>query len=140
MSTRTIREIREDRGLTVEELARRSGISAKTILMYELRPPLRPQRRTIAGLARALDATPESICVSIGTQKMQPGGGIPGNILISVLNLVDREIQTIQGDLMKLSTYADSHGAGAASRIGEMLGKRLDEMLGVQKCLIDMLP
>jgi transcriptional regulator with XRE-family HTH domain len=51
-----LRRIREERGLTVGELAQKSGVSATTIRVAE-RGPREPSDDTVARLARPLGLT-----------------------------------------------------------------------------------
>ncbi len=51
-----LRRIREEKGLTVEELAKKSGVSATTIRVAE-RGPREPSGDTVARLARPLGLT-----------------------------------------------------------------------------------
>ena len=51
-----MRRIREERGLTVEELAQKSGVSVTTIRVVE-RGPREPSDDTVARLAKPLELT-----------------------------------------------------------------------------------
>ena len=53
-----VRRVREEKGMTQEDLARRSGVSRDVIARLEL-GEREPSVRTLAGLARALGIRPE---------------------------------------------------------------------------------
>ena len=55
-----LRRIREEKGLTVEELAEKSGVSVTTIRVAE-RGPREPSDDTVAKIARPLGLTFEEV-------------------------------------------------------------------------------
>jgi transcriptional regulator with XRE-family HTH domain len=55
-----VRRVREEKGMTREDLARRSGVSRNAIARLEL-GEREPSVRTLAGLARALGIQPEAL-------------------------------------------------------------------------------
>jgi transcriptional regulator with XRE-family HTH domain len=63
-----LRAQRLARGWSRSELARRAGLSARAVLLYEDKG-FRPRTATLARLAQALGLPPEAL---------EPGGPVPG--------------------------------------------------------------
>src|SRR4051812_11616277 len=73
-----LRRHRRDAGLTLEELAEASGVSARAISDMERGRSLGPQRRTMAALAGALNLPPEEQAALLGAAKAGRSRERPG--------------------------------------------------------------
>jgi transcriptional regulator with XRE-family HTH domain len=49
----TFKELRKSKGLTMGKLAEKSGVSAKTISLYEQSPPSRPGKKVMSKISGA---------------------------------------------------------------------------------------
>jgi len=56
-----IRDLRRRKGMKVEQLARKAGISEKTLRLIEKNQTTRPHPETVSVIAKALDVEPESL-------------------------------------------------------------------------------
>lgn len=65
----TIRDLRRRKGMTLEHLARRAGISEKTLRSLEKDNTNTPHPETIASIAKALSVEPESLFPSSSSVK-----------------------------------------------------------------------
>lgn len=110
------------KGLTMEQLAKQSGISSKTISLYELNPPGRPSQKVVQGLCRALEIGPDNLLELIGSIKgPAEGAGIHAphedvmeltDVHISrILALIDKEILELQHLMTECASFTDDHPA-----------------------------
>ncbi|HOO44749.1 MAG TPA: XRE family transcriptional regulator [Deltaproteobacteria bacterium] len=118
----SLRQLRKMKGLTMEQLAKKSGISSKTISLYELNPPGRPSQKVVQGLCRALEIAPENLMELIGSKRAQvKGSGIHGaeeevtellDMHVSrILALIDKEVLELQHLMTECASFADDHPA-----------------------------
>lgn len=63
-----LREVRESKGITQEELEKASGISRQTISSIENKKTTRVMSSTLIALAKALDASVDEIFFADGVQ------------------------------------------------------------------------
>ena len=114
----SIKEIRKARGLTLETLSKQCGVSAKTILQYEHKPPKRPSRKVVDKLSQGLGISAEDLLHIIQT----PGHGMgvlgeQGVIELSdahmakILGLVEKEIRELQLLLLEYADIQSQHPA-----------------------------
>lgn len=64
-----IRELRQEKGLTLAEVAELTGFTASSISQYEMERRDNPSRATIERFAKALDTTPDYL---MSAEKREP--------------------------------------------------------------------
>ncbi len=119
-----LKQLRKMKGLTLEQLAKLSGVSSKSISLYEHTPPGRPSGKVVQGLSRALEISPEELLMVIGIpgkDQGAPGRGMveaPEDVIeleeahVSRLTaLVEKEIVELQHLLMECASFAEDHPA-----------------------------
>jgi len=110
------------KGLTMEQLAKQSGISSKTISLYELNPPGRPSQKVVQGLCSALEISPDNLLEQIGLKRSEAeGSGIhaPHEDIMEltevhinrILTLIDKEILELQHLMTECASFTDDHPA-----------------------------
>jgi predicted ATPase/DNA-binding XRE family transcriptional regulator len=121
----TLREIREARGLTQEELASRAGLTAKAVSALERGERKRPYPHTVRSLADALnlsDAERASLLAAVpgrgGAATATPDTAVIPILPVSLTPLVGRkqEVEEISGllgqEMVRLLTLTGAGGVG----------------------------
>ncbi|MGC9323131.1 MAG: helix-turn-helix domain-containing protein [Desulfomonilia bacterium] len=119
---KTLRELRKSRRLTMGKLASMSGVSAKTISLYEATPPKRPSRKVISKLAGALDVSPDELLGTIVQETRTKGSEkdmIQGEESIQldeihvsrILSLIDREVSELQQLMVDCAALCEDNPA-----------------------------
>lgn len=138
-----LRSIRKTRGLTMEQLASASGVSSKTISLYEHTPPKRPSRKVVDKLSQVLDISPDALLDTLGSGGM-PGAGPcpldPGEAIeledfevTRVMVLVEKELQGLHQLVIESASLADDWPAAAKSM--EYLSGDIDLLIGIRRKL-----
>jgi len=108
---KTFKELRKAKGLTMGALADLSGVSAKTVSVYEQEPPARPSRKVVGKLSEALKVKPEELMACIYPAKK--GAGAQGgefsedNIMLEemhvnrLVRLIDKELEELRYILLE---------------------------------------
>jgi transcriptional regulator with XRE-family HTH domain len=76
----TIRELRRRKGMKVEQLARKAGISEKTLRLIEKNQTTTPHPETVSLIAKALNVEPEALFPppqAVGPDTTTPPFGVP---------------------------------------------------------------
>jgi len=120
-----LRSIRKTKGLTMEQLASASGVSSKTISLYEHTPPRRPSRKVVDKLSRALDISPDILLGSIGSKPKAFKGPVqeePAETIeledfqvARIMVLVEKELQGLHQLVIESAALADDYPAVARS-------------------------
>jgi transcriptional regulator with XRE-family HTH domain len=108
---KTFKELRKSKGLTMGRLAELSGVSAKTVSVYEQEPPARPSRKVVGKLSDALKINPEELMACIYPTKkrsgVRAGETIEGNIMLEemhvnrLVRLIDKELEELRYILLE---------------------------------------
>ena len=116
---KTFKELRKSKGLTMGSLAELSGVSAKTVSVYEQEPPARPSRKVVGKLSEALKIKPEELMACIYPAKK--GTGVRGsvttedNIMLEemhvnrLVRLIDKELEELRYILLESVELADDY-------------------------------
>jgi transcriptional regulator with XRE-family HTH domain len=117
----TLKELRKSKGLTMGKLAELSGVSAKTISLYEQSPPARPSKKALSKISSALGISPEDLRATLFPEKRRAKGrpaGIPEeNIMLDeshvtrLLRLLDKEIEELRYLMVDCANLAEEHPA-----------------------------
>jgi transcriptional regulator with XRE-family HTH domain len=117
----SLRELRKAKGLTMGKLAELSGVSAKTISMYEQSPPARPSRNALSKISGALGIDIEELRAKLFPERKRSKGRTPDvpeeNILLDeihvnrILRLLDKEIEELRYLLVDCGNLAEDHPA-----------------------------
>ena len=118
---KTFKELRKSKGLTMGKLAELSGVSAKTISVYEQDPPARPSRKAIGKLSGALRISPEELTAYIYPSKKRTRSRdnimLQGNIMLDeihvnrLLRLIDKEVEELRYVLLEGVELTDDYPA-----------------------------
>jgi len=118
---KTFKELRKLKGLTMCKLAELSGVSAKTVSVYEQEPPARPSRKVMGKLSDALQISPEELMDAIYPSKKRSGTrdseGPDGNIMLDeiqvnrLLRLIDKELEELRYILLEGVELTDDYPA-----------------------------
>lgn len=138
-----LRSIRKTRGLTMEQLASASGVSSKTISLYEHTPPKRPSRKVVDKLSQVLDISPDALLDTFGSRG-KPGAdpcrSDPGEAIeledfevARVMVLVEKELQGLHRLVIESVSLADDWPAAAKSM--EYLSGDIDLLIGIRQKL-----
>jgi transcriptional regulator with XRE-family HTH domain len=108
---KTFKELRKAKGLTMGRLAELSGVSAKTVSVYEQEPPARPSKKVVGKLSEALKIKPEELMACIYPSKKrsgaQGGNAADGNIMLEemhvnrLVRLIDKELEELRYILLE---------------------------------------
>jgi transcriptional regulator with XRE-family HTH domain len=108
---KTFKELRKSKGLTMGRLAELSGVSAKTVSVYEQEPPARPSRKVVGKLSGALKINPEELMACIYPAKkgagVRGGGTTEDNIMLEemhvnrLIRLIDKELEELRYILLE---------------------------------------
>lgn len=138
---KTFKELRKSRGLTMGKLAGLSGVSAKTVSVYEQEPPARPSRKVLGKLAEALKVTPEELMTCMYPDKKRSGAkgreNAQGSIMLEeihvnrLLRLIDKELDELR--YMLLDSVELTEDYPAVGRCMDMVGSDID-LLSEIKC------
>jgi transcriptional regulator with XRE-family HTH domain len=117
----TLKELRKSKGFTMGKLAELSGVSAKTISLYEQSPPSRPSRKALSKISGALGVTSEELRTSLFPEKKRTKGRSPEmpeeNIMLEethvsrILRLLDKEVEELRYLMVDCANLADEHQA-----------------------------
>jgi len=109
----------------MEQLAEKSGVSSKTVSLYECTPPKRPSRKVIDKISRALDVSPDALLSMIGPKEKVSRGAelhaaeetveLPDAHVARVLGLIDKEIMELQYLMIEAASLAGEHPSLARS-------------------------
>ena len=138
-----LRSIRKTRGLTMEQLASASGVSSKTISLYEHTPPKRPSRKVVDKLSQVLDISSDALLDTLGSGG-KPGADPfpldPGEAIeledfevARVMVLVEKELQGLHQLVIESASLADDWPAAAKSM--EYLSGDIDLLIGIRRKL-----
>ena len=116
-----LRSIRKSKGLTMEQLANLSGVSSKTISLYEHTPPRRPSRKVVDKLSQTLEISPDKLLDAIGAGGKAPAGieqeGMEETIelndahVVRILGLIEKEVSELQHLMIESASLAGEHPA-----------------------------
>lgn len=125
----------------MEQLASKSGVSSKTISLYEQTPPLRPSRKVVGRLSQSLDISPDILLEAIGSKGRSKKGGLKEIFgmtvelsdvqVVRILGLVEKEIQVLQHLMIESASLADKHPSLARSV--EYLAADIDLLTGIKQ-------
>lgn len=125
----------------MEQLASKSGVSSKTISLYEQTPPLRPSRKVVGRLSQSLDISPDILLEAIGSKGRSKKGGLKEIFgmtvelsdvqVVRILGLVEKEIQDLQHLMIESASLADKHPSLARSV--EYLAADIDLLTGIKQ-------
>lgn len=116
---KTFKELRKSKGLTMGSLAELSGVSAKTVSVYEQEPPARPSRKVVGKLSEALKIKPEELMACIYPAKK--GAGTRGNVTTEdnimleemhvnrLVRLIDKELEELRYILLESVELTDDY-------------------------------
>lgn len=103
----------------MEQLANVSGVSSKTISLYEHTPPKRPSRKVVDRLSQALEIAPDIILGAIGSHGKGTKGAafqapeetieLSDTHVARVLGLIDNEILELQHLMIETASLAGEH-------------------------------
>jgi transcriptional regulator with XRE-family HTH domain len=133
-SVNDLRSIRKSKGLTMEQLANLSGVSSKTISLYEHTPPRRPSRKVVDKLSKTLEISPDKLLGAIGSKgRAQAGAGqekfeeaieLSDAHVVRILGLIEKEVAELQHLLVESASLAGEHPV--LSRSVEYLANDID--------------
>jgi transcriptional regulator with XRE-family HTH domain len=115
---KTFKELRKSKGLTMGRLAELSGVSAKTVSVYEQEPPARPSKKVVGKLSEALKIKPEELMACIYPSKKGAGargGADEGNIMLEeihvnrLVRLIDKELEELRYVLLEGVELAEDY-------------------------------
>jgi transcriptional regulator with XRE-family HTH domain len=109
----------------MEQLATASGVSSKTISLYEHTPPKRPSRKVVDKLSQALDIAPDILLGTIGSKTRPPKEVLQEEHeeaieledfhVARIMVLVEKELQELHHTVIEAASVADEHPAVARS-------------------------
>lgn len=115
-------------------LAGLSGVSAKTVSVYEQEPPARPSRKVIGKLAESLKVSPEELMACMYPDRKRSGAksrdNASGSIVLEeihvnrLLRLIDKELEELR--YMLLETVELTEDYPAVGRCMDMVGSDMD--------------
>ena len=118
---KTFKELRKSKGLTMGRLAELSGVSAKTVSVYEQEPPARPSRKVLGKIAEALKVDTDELtaCIYPGRKRSGAQGrqDIDGNIMLEeihvnrLLRLIDKELDELRYVLLDGAELSEDYPA-----------------------------
>lgn len=116
-----LRELRKSKGLTMGKLAELSGVSAKTISLYEQSPPARPNRKALSKISGALGIGIDELKTRLFPEKKKArsrNSALPDESITldeihvnRILRLVDKEIEELRYLLVDCGNLAEDHPA-----------------------------
>lgn len=109
----------------MEQLATASGVSSKTISLYEHTPPKRPSRKVVDKLSQALAISPDILLGTIGS-KARPQKEAPLEEheeaieledfhVARIMVLVEKELQELHQTVIEAAAVAEDYPAVARS-------------------------
>jgi transcriptional regulator with XRE-family HTH domain len=117
----TLKELRKSKGLTMGKLAELSGVSAKTISLYEQSPPARPSKKALSKISSVLGISAEVLRSTIFPEKKRAkgkGAEIPEDDIMleethvnRLLRLLDKEIEELRYLMVDCANLAEEHQA-----------------------------
>jgi transcriptional regulator with XRE-family HTH domain len=131
---KTFKELRKSKGLTMGRLAELSGVSAKTVSVYEQEPPARPSRKVVGKLSGALKINPDELMACIYPSKK--GAGVRGhettedNIMLEerhvnrLIRLIDKELEELRYILLESVELTEDYPS--ISKCMDMIGSDIE--------------
>ncbi len=116
-----LRKIRKSKGMTMEQLASASGVSAKTISLYETTPPGRPGGKVVEKISKALGMSPDVLMKAIGSKGKTKKGAVPAEEdhhdtielddihIVRILVLIEKELQELNQTMLETASLADDY-------------------------------
>jgi len=118
---KTLKELRKTKGLTMGKLSELSGVSAKTISLYEQSPPVRPSKKVVGKLSEALEIGPDELLTYLSPAKKRARARVEeepeGNIMLEenhvarLIRLLDKEIEELRYLLVDCADLSEEHPA-----------------------------
>lgn len=109
----------------MEQLAAASGVSSKTISLYEHTPPRRPSRKVVDKLSQALDISPDVLLGTIGSKAKPVKEAVREDLgetieledfqVARIMVLVEKEFQGLHQMLIESASLAEDYPAVARS-------------------------
>jgi transcriptional regulator with XRE-family HTH domain len=109
----------------MEQLASASGVSSKTISLYEHTPPRRPSRKVVDKLSQALEISPDILLGSIGSKTKPAKEALQGEHgetieledfqVTRIMVLVEKELQGLHQMVIESASLAEDYPAVARS-------------------------
>jgi transcriptional regulator with XRE-family HTH domain len=109
----------------MEQLANLSGVSSKTISLYEHTPPRRPSRKVVDKLSQTLEISPDKLLGAIGSRGKAPTGAgqeefeeaieLSDAHVVRILGLIEKEVTELQHLLIESASLAGEYAALARS-------------------------
>jgi transcriptional regulator with XRE-family HTH domain len=125
----------------MEQLADKSGVSSKTISLYEQTPPKRPSRKVVESLSQTLDISPDILLEAIGSKGRSKKSGLKEIFgeavelsdvqVVRLLGLVEKEIQDLQYLMIESASLSDIHPSLAKGI--EYLAADIDLLTGIKQ-------
>ncbi|HPW68045.1 MAG: helix-turn-helix transcriptional regulator [Desulfomonilia bacterium] len=116
-----LRSVRKSKGLTMEQLANLSGVSSKTISLYEHTPPRRPSRKVVDKLSQTLEISPDKLLGAIGARGKTSAGAVREGLeetielddahVVRILGLIEKEVSELQHLMIESASLAGEHPA-----------------------------
>ncbi len=138
-----LRGVRKSKGMTMEQLAKKSGVSAKTISLYETTPPKRPSQKVMGRISSALGISSDALLGAIGLKKKPAKGAavmdVPDAIELSdhqvvrIQVLIDKELQELHMMMIETASLAEEIPAMAKSM--EYLSNDIDLLTDIRQRL-----
>jgi transcriptional regulator with XRE-family HTH domain len=114
---KTFKELRKSKGLTMGRLAELSGVSAKTVSVYEQEPPARPSRKVVGKLSGALKINPDELMACIYPSKK--GAGVRGHETTE-----DKELEELRYILLESVELTEDYPS--ISKCMDMIGSDIE--------------
>jgi transcriptional regulator with XRE-family HTH domain len=107
--------------MTMEQLARASGVSAKTISIYEAAPPGRPAGKVVEKISKALGITPDVLMKAIGAKVRVKKGAVQAEEepretieledvhVVRILVLIEKELMELNQTMLETASLADDY-------------------------------
>lgn len=118
---KTFKDLRKSKGLTMGALAQLSGVSAKTVSVYEQEPPARPSKKVVSKIAAALKVSQEELMAHMYPSSKRTGSRLGqaqgGSIMLEeihvnrIVRLVDKELEELRYVLMEGAELSEDYPA-----------------------------
>jgi transcriptional regulator with XRE-family HTH domain len=105
----------------MEQLANLSGVSSKTISLYEHTPPRRPSRKVVDKLSQTLEISPDKLLGAIGARGKTSAGAVREGLeetielddahVVRILGLIEKEVSELQHLMIESASLAGEHPA-----------------------------
>lgn len=131
---KTLKEVRKSKGLTMGKLAELSGVSAKTVSVYEQDPPKRPSRKVLGKISDALGMDIEDLTAVIYPAKRRAGSRseevMEDSLMLDdyhvnrIIRLIDKELEELRYTILDGCEVTEDYPA--LSRYLDMVGEDID--------------